>query len=143
MFRGEFFHTMDAKGRACMPAKFREGLGTSFILTKGLDGCLLVYAMPEWEKIEEQASKLPLTDKDARKFLRFFIGSASEAEPDSQARFNIPQSLRDYAGLEKDIVSLGLTNRIELWGKEKWDKYNSDSSDIDDALAEKMSQLGI
>jgi MraZ protein len=126
-----------------MPAKFRDALGASFILTKGLDGCLLAYPMPEWEKIEEQASKLPLSDKGARKFLRFFIGGASEAEPDSQARFIIPQSLRDYAGLEKDVVSLGLTNRIELWGKENWDKYTSESSGIDDDLAEKMSAMGI
>jgi MraZ protein len=134
---------MDAKGRVSMPAKFRESLGATFIVTRGLDKCLLVYPMTEWEIIEEKASKLPMTDKDSRKFLRYFIGSASEAEPDAQDRFVVPQSLRDHANLKKELVSIGLTNRIELWGKENWDEYNDASSDIDDALAEKMSQLGI
>ncbi|MDR1558761.1 MAG: division/cell wall cluster transcriptional repressor MraZ [Clostridiales bacterium] len=142
MFRGEFTHSMDSKGRIVMPAKFREGLGTSFIVTRGMDKCLLVYTMPAWEIIESKASQLPITDRDARRFLRYFIGAANEAEPDAQGRFIIPQSLREHADLKKDVVSLGLSNRIEIWSKKHWDEYYA-QNDIDDALAEKMSQLGI
>jgi len=142
MFRGEFIHNMDIKGRIVMPARFREGLGTSFIITRGMDKCILAYTTSVWENIEAKAALLPLTDKDARRFLRYFIGAANEAEPDAQGRFVIPQSLREHAGLKKDIVSIGLTNRIEIWGKENWDEYSSQNN-FDDALAEKMSQLGI
>jgi MraZ protein len=133
---------MDVKGRIALPSKFREGLNENFIITRGLDKCILVYPIAQWEIIEEKASKLPITDKDARRFLRYFIGSASEAEPDSQGRFIIPPNLREHASLKKEVVSLGLTNRIEIWSKETWSEYSS-TNDIDDALAEKMSQLGI
>ena len=142
MFRGEFIHNMDTKGRIVMPAKFREGLGTSFIITRGMDKCILAYTMSAWASIEAKTSQLPLTDRDARRFLRYFIGGANEAEPDAQGRFVIPQPLREHANLKKDIVSIGLTNRIEIWGKENWDEYNTQNN-FDDALAEKMSQLGI
>ena len=142
MFRGEFIHSMDSKGRIVMPAKFRDGLGTSFIITRGLDNCLLAYTMSVWENIEAKASQFPMTDRDARRFLRYFIGAANEAEPDAQGRFIIPQSLREHANFKKDVVSIGLTNRIEIWSKENWDEYYAENG-IDDALAEKMSQLGI
>ena len=142
MFRGEFNHSMDCKGRIVMPAKFRDCLGTSFIITRGMDKCILAYTVSAWENIEAKAAVLPLTDKDVRRFLRYFIGAASEAEPDSLGRFSIPPTLREHAGLKKDVVSIGLTNRIEIWSKENWDEYTA-QNDFDDALAEKMTQLGI
>ena len=108
MFRGEFSHSIDAKGRVIMPLKFREQLGEQFIITKGLDGCLFVYTMTEWEKVEQKLDSLPLADGTARQFSRFFSGSANECEPDSNGRVNLPLSLREHAGIKKDLVSIGV-----------------------------------
>ncbi|WP_443110674.1 division/cell wall cluster transcriptional repressor MraZ [Caloramator sp. mosi_1] len=125
-----------------VPAKFREGLGGKFIITKGLDGCLYVYPIDEWKKLEDKLKELPLTNKDARAFVRFFFSGASEVEIDKQGRALIPQNLIEYANIEKEIVSIGVSNRIEIWSKEKWIEYNEQNIDYDE-IAEKMSQLGI
>ena len=140
MFIGEYTHALDNKNRIIIPAKFREGLGEKFVLTKGLDGCLYAYPMTEWMILEEKLKKLPLTSKDARAFVRFFFSGANEIEVDKQGRGLIPQNLLEYASLEKEIVSIGVSTRIEIWGKEKWSAYNE--SDIDfDGIAEKISEL--
>lgn len=142
MLIGEYLHTMDAKGRLILPAKFRSELGECFIITKGFDGCLYGYSIEEWKTIEEKIKTLPLvTGKDARNFTRFFFSSAIECEIDSQGRILISQNLREFANLKKEIVIIGVSSRIEIWSKEKWDEYNEtqDSEDI----AEKMSFLGI
>jgi len=142
MFIGEYGHALDNKNRIIIPSKFREGLGEKFVLTKGLDGCLYAYPMPEWIILEEKLKKLPLTNKDARAFARFFFSGANEIEVDKQGRGLIPQNLLEYANLEKEIVSIGVSTRIEIWGKEKWKAYND--SDINfDEIAEKMSELNI
>ena len=142
MFIGEYAHALDNKNRIIIPSKFREGLGERFVLTKGLDGCLYAYPLPEWMILEEKLKKLPLTSKDARAFVRFFFSGANEIEVDKQGRGLIPQNLLEYASLEKEIVSIGVSTRIEIWGKEKWKAYND--SDIDfDEIAEKMSELNI
>lgn len=142
MFIGEYVHALDNKNRIIIPSKFREGLGEKFVLTKGLDGCLYAYPMPEWIILEEKLKKLPLTSKDARAFVRFFFSGANEIEVDKQGRGLIPQNLLEYANLEKEIVSIGVSTRIEIWSKEKWKAYND--SDIDfDEIAEKMSELNI
>ncbi|QAA32024.1 division/cell wall cluster transcriptional repressor MraZ [Clostridium manihotivorum] len=142
MFIGEYQHGLDSKNRIIMPSKFREELGSKFIMTKGLDGCLYVYPLSEWKMLEEKLKSLPLTNKDARAFVRFFFSGATEIETDKQGRGVIPQNLIEYAGINKEIVSIGVLTRIEIWGKEKWVDYNN--SDIDfDAIAEKMSDLGI
>ena len=142
MFIGEYQHAIDNKNRMIIPAKFREELGTKFVLTKGLDGCLYAYTMEEWKVMEEKLKKLPLTSKDARAFVRFFFSGANEVEPDKQGRVLIPQNLLEYAGIEKEIVSIGVSTRIEIWSKARWDEYNN--SDINfDEIAEKMSELGI
>jgi MraZ protein len=143
MFIGEYQHTIDPKGRIIMPSRFREGLGERFVLTKGLDECLFVYSAEEWEVLENKLKRLPLTNKDARAFIRFFFSGASECEVDKQGRILIPSNLRDFAKLDKEIVVTGVSTRIEIWSKDKWESYNNDSGMDADAIAEKMSQLGI
>ena len=128
MFMGEYNHTIDAKGRLIIPSKFREQLGEEFVLTKGLDGCLSIYPMNEWEAFEEKLRALPLTNKNARTFSRFFVAGATTCELDKQGRILVPQTLREFAGLEKDVVLTGNLNRIEVWSKEKW----SENSNYDD-----------
>ena len=117
MFMGEYSHTIDAKGRIIVPAKFRESLGDNFVVTKGLDNCLFVYTSEDWRKFEEKLRTLPLTNKDARKFTRFFLAGAAEMEIDKQGRILIPSVLREFAALEKDVVLVGVGSRIEIWDK--------------------------
>ena len=125
MFMGEYNHTIDAKGRLIIPSKFRELLGEEFVLTKGLDGCLSIYPMDEWNAFEEKLRALPLTNKNARTFTRFFVAGATNCELDKQGRILLPATLREFAGLEKDVVLTGMLNRIEIWSKEKWNENNS------------------
>lgn len=143
MFIGEYQHTIDPKGRIIMPSKFREGLGEKFVVTKGLDECLFVYSEEEWSNLEEKLKSLPLANKDARAFIRFFFSGASECETDKQGRILIPSNLREFAKLDKDVVITGVSTRIEIWSKDKWETYNDDSGMDADVIAEKMSQLGI
>ena len=102
MFIGEYQHSLDSKNRMIVPAKLREGLGDKFVITKGLDGCLYAYPMNEWKALEEKLKTLPLTNKDARTFVRFFFSGATEVEPDKQGRGLIPQNLKEYASIEKE-----------------------------------------
>ena len=143
MFYGEFQHTLDAKGRIIVPSKFRDGLGFEFIVTKGLENCLFAYSMNEWREIEAKIKQLPFTDKDVRAFTRFFFAGAAACELDKQGRIVIPQNLRSYASLEKDVVVAGISNRVEIWDRQKWDEYNSSDFMNDDSVAEKMAMLGI
>ena len=143
VFYGEFQHTVDPKGRVIMPSSFREELGEKFIITKGLDECLFAYSKNEWANFEEKLKSLSFASKDARAFTRFFFSSASECEADKQGRILIPQNLRVHAGLDKDIYVLGVSTRVEIWDKAKWQIYNEDDSLKPDSIAEKMSMLGI
>ena len=141
MFMGEYNHTIDAKGRLIIPAKFRELLGEEFVLTKGLDGCLSIYPMDEWKAFEEKLRALPLTNKNARTFSRFFVAGATMCELDKQGRILVPQTLREFAGLEKDVVLTGNLNRIEVWSREKCSE-NCNYDDMD-GIAESMQDMGI
>lgn len=141
MFMGEYSHTIDAKGRLIIPSRFREQLGEEFVLTKGLDGCLSIYPMDEWTAFEEKLRALPLTNKNARTFSRFFVAGATVCELDKQGRILVPATLREFAGLEKDVVLTGNINRIEVWSKQKWSE-NSNYDDMD-AIAEGLEDLGI
>ena len=141
MFMGEYNHTIDAKGRLIIPSKFRELLGEEFVLTRGLDGCLYIYPMDEWESFEMKLRSLPLTNKNARTFSRFFVAGATTCELDRQGRILLPLPLREFAGLEKDVVLAGMLNRIEIWSKTKWIENNS--CDDMDEIAEQMSDLGL
>ncbi|KYD13239.1 MAG: transcriptional regulator MraZ [Caldibacillus debilis] len=138
MFMGEYRHSIDAKGRIIIPAKFRENLGDTFVLTRGLDQCLFGYPMDEWKTIEEKIKSLPLTKKDARAFSRFFFSGATECEIDKQGRVNIPSTLIQYAKLEKECVVLGVSNRIEIWSKEIWEEYFNDSEQSFSEIAENL-----
>ena len=141
MFMGEYNHTVDEKGRLIIPAKFREELGSEFVIAKGLDDCLFVYNNTEWKALEDKLRALPLTNKNARTFARFMLGGAATVELDKQGRILIPQVLRTFATLDKEIVLVGIANRIEIWNKAKWDA----ASNIDDmeSIAEQMADLGI
>lgn len=142
MFMGEYNHTIDTKGRLIMPSKFRESLGDEFVVTKGLDGCLFVYPEAEWRAFEEKLRTLPLTNKDARKFSRFFLAGAAACEVDKQGRVLVPTVLREFAELEKEVVLVGVLSRIEIWSKSKWEEANSAYEDMDD-IAEHMEELGL
>lgn len=138
MFMGEYQHSIDVKGRMIIPAKFRDELGTQFIVTRGLDKCLFVYPLAEWKIIEQKLKALPFTRADARAFTRFFFSGAIECELDKQGRVNIPANLREYSQLEKDCVVIGVSNRVEVWGKPVWEEYFTASEDSFNEIAEKI-----
>lgn len=138
MFMGEYQHTIDTKGRMIIPAKFRDGLGEQFVLTRGLDQCLFGYPMSEWKLIEDKLKALPLTKKDARAFTRFFFSGAVECDLDKQGRINIASNLLQYAKLEKECVVIGVSNRIELWSKSIWEQYTEEQEDSFAEIAENM-----
>ena len=142
MFMGEYSHTIDTKGRLIIPSKFREELGETFVVTKGLDGCLFVFSDEEWKAFEIKLKSLPLTNKNARQFARFFVAGATPCELDKQGRILVPATLREFAGLEKDVVLTGMLNRIEIWSKEKWNENNSLDDVAMDEIAEQMTDLG-
>ena len=141
MLIGEYEHSLDAKGRLILPAKIREDMGEKFIVTKGLDGCLFGFSQTEWANFEEKLKTLPLTNKNARDFVRFFLSGAIECEIDKQGRFLISSNLREFAGLEKEVIIIGMNSRLEIWSKEKW--KNCDENISADEIAENMSMLGI
>lgn len=141
MFMGEYNHTIDAKGRVIVPSKFRETLGEEFVVTKGLDGCLFVYDNNEWAVFEEKLKSLPITNKDARAFVRFFLSGAASVEVDKQGRILLPGSLRDFAELQKDVVLIGVGSRIEIWSRERWEGAAT-FEDMDE-IAEHMADLGL
>jgi len=140
---GEYKHNVDVKGRMIVPAKFREGLGDSFVVTRGLDKCLFAYPLDEWKVIEEKLKQLPLTKKDARAFTRFFFSGAIECEIDKQGRINIPQNLRNYADLEKECVVIGVSERVEIWANDKWKEYVEDSEESFAEIAENLMDFDI
>ena len=138
MLMGEFCHNLDAKGRLIIPAKLREELGESFVLTRGLDGCLFGYPMSSWKLLEEKLQKLPLTKKDARMFVRFFYSAAMECEYDKQGRINIPKSLQEHANLIKNCVIVGVSDRIEIWSQDHWQELSQQAKEDFDEIAENM-----
>ena len=143
MFIGEYEHSVDAKGRLIMPAKLREGLDEVFMITKGLDGCLFAYSKTEWQVFEDKLKGLPLTDKNARDFTRFFLAGAAECEFDKQGRFLIAGNLREFAGMTKEVVIIGVNTRIEIWSKDKWISYSKDENQNVEEIAKNLTMLGI
>lgn len=142
MFIGEYKNSIDPKGRIIVPAKFREGLGGKFILTKGTDTCLFVFSMQEWKNFESELQELPIPKKDARAFARYFFSSAVECEAEKQGRMNIPQNLREYAKIDKELFTIGVNTRIEIWAKSEWERYQQEELS-QETIAERMSSLGI
>ena len=143
MLIGEYIHSLDSKGRLIMPAKLREDMGEKFIITTGLDGCLFGFSMPEWKQFEDKLKTLPITNKNARNFVRFFLSGATECELDKQGRFLIVGKLRENAKLEKDVTIIGTGTRIEIWNKEKWQEHISEENLSIEDIEQNMEELGI
>lgn len=138
LFIGEYSYNMDIKGRMNFPTKIREELGETFIITKGLDNCLFIFSMDEWKRLADEIKSLPRSKSVAMQ--RFYFGSAQEILPDKQGRILISQNLREYAGIEKDVVVVGALNRAEIWSKEKWKNVCDELSP--ESIAEVMEELG-
>ncbi|KIV50454.1 cell division protein MraZ [Aneurinibacillus migulanus] len=138
MFMGEFEHTLDDKGRLTVPSRFREELGERFVMTRGLDRCLFVYSMEEWSVLTSKLKNLPFTRADARAFTRLFFSGATECAPDKQGRVSIPPALRKHGQIEKECVIIGVSNRVEIWGRTAWEAYTSTSGDYFNEIAEKI-----
>ena len=141
MFIGEYRHNLDAKGRIIIPSKFRDELNSSFILTKGLDGCLTIYSYEKWNKMFEELNKLPTTKKDARQYLRTLTSSASECTLDGQGRIIIPSFLAKPANIKKNCVVIGANDHVEIWDEETWDNYYELASENFEEVAENLSEL--
>lgn len=141
MFMGEYNHTIDAKGRLIVPSKFRESLGDEFVVTKGFDGCLYVFDEEEWTALEQKIKTLPLTNKQARQFARFFLAGAASVEVDKQGRILVPGVLREFADLSKDVTLVGVGSRIEIWDKTRYEDTNT-FEDMEE-VAEHLTELGL
>ncbi len=146
MFRGRFEYGIDDKGRVSVPVKFREVLAASFderLIITNFDGCLWAYPVPEWQKIEDHVASLPQMKPEVKAFQRGFISSAIECAIDKQGRILIPPTLRDYAGISKDLVFVGMTKRIEIWSTERWQKiFDASQKELGD-MSEKLADLGL
>lgn len=144
MFYGEYAHTLDEKGRTVLPAKFRQVAKAKkiqkFYLTRGMERCLFMFSEEEWKGQEEKFRSLSIMKKDARSFNRIYFSGACEVLLDVQGRFIIPSYLKEYAGIKKEIVFIGVSNRIELWSRESWDKFTATHLKDFEEIAEKLIQ---
>ena len=143
MIIGEFSHNLDSKGRVAVPVKFRNKLGAGAIITRGLDHCLFVLGSKEWEVLAQKLINLPLAQANSRAFVRLMLAGAMDVEVDKQGRILVPDYLREYAGLKKQVIVAGLYNRIEIWDSESWKQYKTKTESASDEIAEKLSELGI
>ena len=143
MLIGEYKHTLDPKKRLSLPSKWRKELGKSLVVTRGLDNCLFVYPLKEWQKITEKVCQLPLGQADTRSFNRFFLSGAVEVEVDSVGRILVPDFLKDFATLKSSVVLAGIHDRIEIWDEKKWENYKRTIEKQADALAEKLGEIGV
>jgi len=143
MFIGEYTHNLDSKGRVAIPAKFRQKLTGGAIITRGLDHCLFVFTNKDWEILAQKLIALPLAQANSRAFVRLMLAGAVDVELDKQGRILIPDYLREYAGLKKQVVVAGLYNRIEVWDSESWKQYKTKTESASEEIAEKLGELGI
>ena len=143
MLIGQYQHTIDAKKRLALPAKFRGELGNKVIVTKGVENCLVVYTEKEWEVISQKLSNLPISQGEARSFTRHLLASAAEIILDKLGRILIPDYLREYAGLKKNVVICGLSNRLEVWDEIKWENYSKKAEKGVEEIVSKLGSLGI
>lgn len=143
MFLGEFQHAVDEKNRLILPAKFREAFADGLIFTKGFENCLFVFSRAEWPRIEEKIRSLQLLKKDSRKLSRFFFGGASEEVLDKSGRVVIPANLKAFAELEKDVVIVGVSNRLEIWSKANWERYVAEAGRSYEETAEELADIGL
>ena len=138
MFMGEYQHSLDTKGRLIVPAKFREDLGSDFVITRGLDGCLFGYPLEEWQRVQDKLKALPLNKRNNRAFVRFLFADATQCNFDKQGRINIPKQLREHAKLTKKCVLVGVSSRFEIWDEAQWNAVTADTEENFDDIAENM-----
>lgn len=143
MFTGEYRHSLDSKNRVSIPSKFRDAAGDVLYVTRGLDRCLFIFSAKEWETFAARLTELPISNKDARKFARTFLSGASECILDKQGRILLPQYLKEYAGIEKDVYVNGAGARMEIWDAANWEGYTLSMTNDLDEIAEGMEGLGI
>ncbi len=143
MFIGQYTYNLDTKRRLAIPAKFRKLLGKKAVITRGLDNCLFLYPMKEWEKLAQKLSQLPISQADARGFARIMLAGATDVTIDNLGRILIPDYLTKYAGLNKRVIIAGLFNRIEIWDEAKWSKYQQKTEKEAGDIAERLKELGV
>lgn len=143
MFMGEYQHNLDAKSRLIIPAKFRAQIGTKMILTRGMEGCIFGYSPEEWSKIEAKLAKLPLTKRNARNFTRLFYSGAMEGEFDKQGRVTLTITLKKHAALSKECIIVGVSNRIEIWSKQRWEDFSDEGNETYDDIAESLDDIDL
>ena len=143
MFIGEYSHNLDEKGRLAVPKKFRTDLSKGAVVTKGLDNCLFLYTKSEWKKLADKLATLPFSQSKARAFARLMLAGAMDVNIDKQGRVMLPEYLRNFAGLKKQVVVAGLYNRLELWDQKNWEAYKTKSEKDSENIAEDMFELGI
>lgn len=143
MLIGEYTHSLDPKKRLSLPVKFRRELGKKVVVTKGLDNCLFIYPLKEWQRITQKMSELPLGQADTRGFNRFFLSGAVEADIDSVGRILVPDFLKEFAKLEAKVVLAGVHDRVEIWDEDRWTAYKKQIEKQADALAEKLGEIGV
>ena len=140
MFIGEYRHNTDNKGRIIIPARFRDDLGERVVLTRGLDGCITVYTLAQWDKVLEGLRVLPTTKKESRMYIHMLTAKAAECEFDAQGRVLLPQSLIDEAAIEKECVVIGVVDHVEIWSSQRWDTYYADASASFETIAEQLTE---
>lgn len=143
MFIGEYQHSLDTKGRLAVPVKFRQLLKKGAVVTRGLDNCLFLYPKEQWEKIAKKLANLPISQAKARALARLMLAGAMDVSFDSQGRINLPEYLRQYAGLNKQAVIAGLYERLEIWDEENWNKYKQKAESSSTEIAEALGELGV
>lgn len=143
MFIGEYKHNIDLKKRLALPSKFRSGLGKSIVITRGLDNCLFVYPMKTWKELAEKLGTMPIGESSTRSFVRLMLAGAVDVKSDSQGRVLIPDYLKEYANLGKNVVVAGLFNRLEIWDEKEWDSYKKKAEKNTEEIAENLGKLGI
>jgi len=143
VFIGEYSHNLDQKGRLAVPKKFRTDLSKGAVVTRGLDNCLFLYTKIEWKKLADKLATLPFSQAKARAFARLMLAGAMDVGVDKQGRIMLPEYLRSFAGLKKQVVVAGLYNRLELWDQKNWEAYKTKSEKESENIAEDMFELGI
>lgn len=141
MFLGEYKHSLDSKNRLRLPAKFKKGFNSEIVLTKGSDGCLFVLPKESFDSVFSKASTMPMFDSNVQRSLRLLFSSGAVIEEDNQGRFLLPQNLKSFACIDKDVVFVGVGSRVEIWSSEKWQAFSSDSNF--DNIVEELSRYGI
>jgi len=143
MFIGEYNHSVDAKKRLALPSKFRKDLGKNIVVTRGLDKCLFVYPMKTWQELAEKLGTMPIGEAGTRSFVRLMLAGATDVFSDAQGRILLPEYLKEYAGIKKDIIVAGLFNRLEIWDEKSWEVYKKNAEKNTDEIAENLGKLGV